>query len=546
MSSSLSFGKSGVKGNLAPALLAEAPALSAKAPPGNMKKQTQKDDQKNLAKTADGRKSVQAADLGQLADLRRPVPTADLGLPTQTADHLTRELRKLPSLQYDGQDLKQERLDLLNSKEEEEWGRSPSFQPSELLREIANLLFYLTFLTFNISLKVQFFCQLHKMMRINVAIPSHSPALSTAPQKSKPKNKDDSPPGMRRGIVETILPPLVETRSLPPASGSVFLQAFQPQRGSISSTEGSKIISEGAEAETEESVLSDDYDVMLKFLEEMEEADGDDNVEEDGLPERSKEFTTADGGGGYNFNRYSRPPLADLPATVAAFFQGATPSRRRNDQGQQVGDSRFPYPYLVPPPEPYQRDPLQIGAQPMFQQKFAGGSGLVDVPGRRQQQQLAGQLAGQLESADRPLAPAFKTIDVDREAGYDTHLAAHNSQSHLLNIIPDRPGQDTERYGAGGSEKGKQSAGSKGGGESSRDPGTRKAALTLAQLSSRLSAPPPPPPPVSGLSSSRESSAAGAPVREERVIAFLLKSPGKFFLLQLMVRNGMIFLLQVI
>jgi hypothetical protein len=248
---------------------------------------------------------------------------------------------------------------------------------------------------------------------------------------------------------------------------------------------------EGTEAETEESVLSDDYDVMLKFLEEMEEADGDDNVEEDGLPERSKEFTTADGGGGYNFNRYSRPPLADLPATVAAFFPGAMTTRRRNDQGP--GDSRFPYPYLVPPPEPHQREPLQIGAQPMFQQKFAGGSGLVDVPGRQQQQQLAGQL----ESADRPLAPAFKTIDVDREAGYDTHLAGHNSQSHLLNIIPDRV-QDADRYGAGGgSEKGKQSAGSKGG-DTSRDPGTRKAALTLAQLSSRLSAPPPPPPPVSG------------------------------------------------
>jgi hypothetical protein len=339
---------------------------------------------------------------------------------------------------------------------------------------------------------------------------------------------------MRRGIVENILPPLVETRSLPPQpphSGSILFQAFQPQRGSISSTEGSRILSpqteEGAEAETEESVLSDDYDVMLKFLEEMEETD--DDVEEDGLPERSKEFT-ADGGGGYNFNRYSRPPLADLPATVAAFFPGATTTRRRNDQ--RPGDSRFPYPYLVPPPEPHQRDPLQIGAQLMFQQNFAGGSGLVDVPGRRQQQQagklvgqLAGQLAGQLESADRPLAPAFKTIDVDREAGYDTHLAAHSS--HHLNIIPDRV-QDTERYGGGGgAEKGKQSAGSKGGGESSRDPGTRKAALTLAQLSSRLSAPPPPP--VSGLSSSKESSAAAAPVREERVLAFLLNSQKNIF-----------------
>ncbi len=261
-------------------------------------------------------------------------------------------------------------------------------------------------------------------------------------------------------------------------------------------------------------MLSDDYDVMLKFLEEMEEMDGD----EDGLPERSKEFTT-DGGGGYNFNRYSRPPLADLPATVAAFFPGATNTRRSNDQGP--GDSRFPYPYLVPPPEPHQRDPLQIGAQPMFQQKFAGGSGLVDVPGRRQQQQLAGQL----ESADRPLAPAFKTIDVDREAGYDTHLAAAHS-SHLLNIIPDQRDR--------GAEMGKQSAGSKGGGETSlsadRNSGTRKAALTLAQLSSRLSAPPPPPPPpVTGLSSSRETSAAGAPVREVRVIAFLLDSPKNIF-----------------
>ncbi len=357
-------------------------------------------------------------------------------------------------------------------------------------------------------------------MHINVAIPSSSPALSTTPQKNNPKKNDDSPPGMRRGIVETILPPLVETRSLPPQpppSGSVFLQAFQPQRGSISSTEGSRIISpqtEGAEAETGESVLSDDYDVMLKFLEEMEENDGVE--EEDGLPERSKEFTT-NGDGGYNFNRYSRPPLADLPATVAAFFPGATTTRRRNDQGP--GDSRFPYPYLVPPPEPHQRDPLQIGAQPMFQQKFAGGSGLVDVPGRRQQQQLAGQL----ESADRPLAPAFKTIDVDREAGYDTHLAAAHS-SHLLNIIPDRV-QDTERYGGGGgSEKGKLNTGRKEG-ETSRDPGTRKAALTLAQLSSRLSAPPPPPPPGLGLSSSREGSAAAAPVREERVIAFLLNTP---------------------
>jgi hypothetical protein len=250
----------------------------------------------------------------------------------------------------------------------------------------------------------------------------------------------------------------------------------------------------------------------------MEETD--DNVEEDELPERSKEFTT-DGGGGYNFNRYSRPPLADLPATVAAFFPGTTTNRRRNDQGP--GDSRFPYPYLVPPPEPHQRDPVQI-AQPMFQQKFAGGSGLVDVPGRRQQQQLAGQLPGQLESADRP---AFKTIDVDREAGYDTHLAAAHS-SHLLNIIPDRV-QDAERYGGGGgSEKGKLNAGRKEGDTSmlaDRDPGTRKAALTLAQLSSRLSASPPPPPPVTGLSSSRESSVAGAPVREERVIGFLLKSP---------------------
>jgi hypothetical protein len=273
-------------------------------------------------------------------------------------------------------------------------------------------------------------------------------------------------------------------------------------------------------------VLSDDYDVMLKFLEKMEETD---NEDVDGLPERSKELTT-DGGGGYNFNRYSRPPLADLPATVAAFFPGATTTRRRNGQGP--GDSRFPYPYLVPPPEPHQRDPLQIGAQPMFQQKFAGGSGLVDVPGRRQQQQLAGQLAGQLESADRPLAPAFKTIDVDREAGYDTHLAAAHS-SHLLNIIPDRV-QDAERYGGagGGSEKGKLNAGSKGGDLSmlaERDPGTRKVALTLAQLSSRLSAPPPPSPPVSGLASSRESSAAGAPVREERVRAFLLNTPINIF-----------------
>jgi hypothetical protein len=151
VSSSLSFGKSGGKGNIAPALLAETPALSAKAPPGTLKKQAQKDDQKNLAKTADGIKSVQAADQGQLAhtaDLRRPVPTADLGFATQTAD-LTRELRKLPSLQYDGEDVKQGRLEILNSKEEEEeWGRSPSFQPSELLREIANLFI---FLTFNIS-----------------------------------------------------------------------------------------------------------------------------------------------------------------------------------------------------------------------------------------------------------------------------------------------------------------------------------------------------------------------------------------------------------
>jgi hypothetical protein len=148
VSSSLSFGKSGGKGNIAPALLPEAPALSAKAPPGILKNQAQKDDQKNLAKTSDGRKSVQAADLGQLyqtADLRKPVPTADLGLPTQTAD-LTRELRKLPSLQYDGEDVKQGRLDILNSKEEEEeWGRSPSFQPSELLREIANLFNFLNF-----------------------------------------------------------------------------------------------------------------------------------------------------------------------------------------------------------------------------------------------------------------------------------------------------------------------------------------------------------------------------------------------------------------
>ncbi len=148
MSSSLSFGKSGGKGNIAPALLPEAPALSAQAPLGILKKQTQKDDQKNLAKTADGRKSVQAADLGQLAQTagqRKPVPTADLGLPTQTAD-LTRELRKLPSLQYDGQDVKQGRLDTLNSKEEEEeWGRSPGFQPSELLRKIANLVIFFRF-----------------------------------------------------------------------------------------------------------------------------------------------------------------------------------------------------------------------------------------------------------------------------------------------------------------------------------------------------------------------------------------------------------------
>ncbi len=145
MSSSLSFGKSGGKGNIAPALLAEAPAPLAKAPSGTLKKQAQKDDLKNLAKTADGRKSVQAADLGQLADLRRPVPTADLGLPTQTAD-LTRELRKLPSLQYDGEDVKQGRLDILNSnEEEEEWGRSTGFQPSELLRKIANLVIFFLF-----------------------------------------------------------------------------------------------------------------------------------------------------------------------------------------------------------------------------------------------------------------------------------------------------------------------------------------------------------------------------------------------------------------
>jgi hypothetical protein len=149
VSSSLSFGKSGGKGNIAPGLLAEppallpaAPALSAKAPPGILKKQAQKEDQKNLAKTADGRKSMQTADLGQLAqtaDLRRLVPTADMGFAAQTAD-LTRELRKLPSMQYDELDVKQGRLDILNSKEEEEeWGRSPSFQPSELLREIANI-----------------------------------------------------------------------------------------------------------------------------------------------------------------------------------------------------------------------------------------------------------------------------------------------------------------------------------------------------------------------------------------------------------------------
>ncbi len=131
MSSSLSFGKSGGKGNIAPALLPEAPALSAKAPPGILQKQAQKDDQKNLAKTA---------------DLRKPVPTADLGLPTQTAD-LTRELRKLPSLHYDELDVKQGRLDILNSsmEEEEEWGRSPSFQPSELLREIANIFNFFRF-----------------------------------------------------------------------------------------------------------------------------------------------------------------------------------------------------------------------------------------------------------------------------------------------------------------------------------------------------------------------------------------------------------------
>jgi hypothetical protein len=164
VSSSLSFGKSGVKGNIAPALLADAPALSAKAPPGTLKKQAQKDDQKNLAQTADGRKPVQAADLGQLADLRRPLPTADLGLPTKTAD-LTRELRKLPSLQYDELDVKQGRLDILNSKEEEEeWGRSPGFQPSELLREIANLFNFLNFYHF---FECAIFCQLHKLVRMH-------------------------------------------------------------------------------------------------------------------------------------------------------------------------------------------------------------------------------------------------------------------------------------------------------------------------------------------------------------------------------------------
>jgi hypothetical protein len=160
VSSSLSFGKSGGKGNIPPAPLAEAPALSAKAPPGPLQNQAHKEDQKNLAKTADGRKSVQEADLGQLlaktADLRKPVPTADLGFATQTAD-LTRELRKLPSLQYDELDVKQGRLDILNSKEEEEeWGRSPSFQPSELLRKVANLVI---FFRFGISLNVHIFFQ---------------------------------------------------------------------------------------------------------------------------------------------------------------------------------------------------------------------------------------------------------------------------------------------------------------------------------------------------------------------------------------------------
>ena len=336
------------------------------------------------------------------------------------------------------------------------------------------------------------------------------------------KRGTDTPQGgMRQGTVESILPPaatfppLVKTHKLtqPPTIGGSLLQ---PQRGYVrtASTErnipGASAAMSVAEEEATSTDSVDEYDVMLKFLEEMEE-------EEDNLPERSNELTT-DGGGRYNFNRYSRPPLADLPAAAAAIFSGLNLPRRRNDQQPlSIGGPNFPYPYLVPPPEPLH--PNHIQNQRHEEQKFGpglGGGGNAPPVLDRRQQQRPPTTSVATPSWNQP--PAFRAIDVDREAGYDTHLPHHHQ---LLHPIPDKMDDMTnidgyvdalttsreqrivsrtsnpelsERRSIAAKPAGDAGVGS-------------KAVLTLAQLSTHLSAPPP-------RATETATLGAAAPVRE--------------------------------
>jgi hypothetical protein len=204
------------------------------------------------------------------------------------------------------------------------------------------------------------------------------------------------------------------------------------------------------------------------------------------------------------------------------------------------------------------------------QQQLFGGSSLLGVLGRRQQHQLA-----VADATGRPLSAAVMPIDVDREAGYDTHLAYHlrqdthrpnfqlldtdraNSQvldirpadhqrvdthrsnpqplntqlahhqpvdtrvayPQLLDIIPDKKDdlKNVDGYVDAPVVKGSpvpSVATSRNDAPISSAGGGGKASLTLAQLSTHLSAPSLT---VSPSSASQETFTPGVPVRKEGV-----------------------------
>jgi hypothetical protein len=226
----------------------------------------------------------------------------------------------------------------------------------------------------------------------------------------------------------------------------------------------------------------------------------------------------------------------------------------------------FPYPYLVPPPRPLnseehrreQHIPDQglksTSATPALdrRQQLRPTSQVAAAAGWQQAMRQVGAAAGQAAGStwQQPVGPppawqdpavkaaaapswqqppTFRAIDVDREAGYDTHLSY--PQPFLLHNIPDKmddlnhidgyvdvPSQKSLRVVAEYkkprvserlSTVDRESFDSVGG---KRLAAGGKAALTLAQLSAHLSAPPPP--------AQETSTPVGTPARKVNKLGF--------------------------